>query len=64
MDYFVPTSGIGAGSMSQGDQVVAPEVRPVRTVTTAKREAGETTGLTGHVEAEKRWLWPFAFQAG
>jgi RND family efflux transporter MFP subunit len=31
---------------------IAPEVRPVRTVTAAKREAGETTVLTGHVEAE------------
>ena len=30
----------------------APEVRPVRTVVAAKREAGETTVLTGHVEAE------------
>src|SRR5258708_16938065 len=29
-----------------------PEVRPVRTVVAAKREAGETTVLTGHVEAE------------
>ncbi len=31
---------------------VAPEVRPVRTVTVAIREAGETTVLTGHIEAE------------
>ena len=31
---------------------IAPEVRPVRTVTVAIREAGETTVLTGHVEAE------------
>jgi len=30
----------------------APEVRPVRTVVAAKRQAGETTVLTGHVEAE------------
>jgi RND family efflux transporter MFP subunit len=33
-------------------EVVAPEVRPVRTVTVAKAETGETTVLTGHVEAE------------
>ena len=31
---------------------IAPEVRPVRTVTVAIREVGETTVLTGHVEAE------------
>ena len=30
----------------------APEERPVRTVVAAKREAGEITVLTGHVEAE------------
>jgi RND family efflux transporter MFP subunit len=33
-------------------KAIALEVRPVRTVTAAKREAGETTVLTGHVEAE------------
>lgn len=31
---------------------VIPEVRPVRTVIVAVRDAGETTVLTGHVEAE------------
>jgi membrane fusion protein, multidrug efflux system len=30
----------------------APEVRPVRTVTVVKREAGETVAFTGRVEAE------------
>jgi membrane fusion protein, multidrug efflux system len=33
-------------------EIVAPEARPVRTVTVGLREAGETTVLTGHVEAE------------
>jgi RND family efflux transporter MFP subunit len=33
-------------------ETVPPEARPVRTVTVAIRDAGETTVLTGHVEAE------------
>lgn len=33
-------------------KAIVDEVRPVRTVTVAIREAGETTVLTGHVEAE------------
>jgi membrane fusion protein, multidrug efflux system len=33
-------------------ETVIPEVRPVRTVTVAMRETGETTVLTGHIEAE------------
>lgn len=33
-------------------KVEAPEVRPVRTVTAARGEAGETVVLTGHVRAE------------
>jgi membrane fusion protein, multidrug efflux system len=33
-------------------KVEAPEIRPVRTVTAAKGEAGETVVLTGHVQAE------------
>src|SRR5262245_66693649 len=33
-------------------KVEAPEIRPVRTVTAAKGEAGETVVLTGHVQAQ------------
>jgi RND family efflux transporter MFP subunit len=33
-------------------KVEAPEIRPVRTVTAAKGEAGETVVLTGHIQAE------------
>ena len=33
-------------------KIEAPEIRPVRTVTAAKGEAGETVVLTGHVHAE------------
>jgi membrane fusion protein, multidrug efflux system len=33
-------------------KVEGPEIRPVRTVTAAKVEAGETVVLTGHVQAE------------
>lgn len=33
-------------------EAIAPELRPVRTVTVTIRDAGETTVLTGHVEAE------------
>jgi len=33
-------------------KVEAPEIRPVRTVTASKGEAGETVVLTGHVQAE------------
>lgn len=34
------------------EEVRAPEPRPVRTVTIAKREAGETVALTGRIAAE------------
>jgi RND family efflux transporter MFP subunit len=33
-------------------ETVAPEVRPVRTVTVAKRDVGETVTYTGRIEAE------------
>ena len=33
-------------------ETAAPEVRPVRTVTVAKREVGETVTFTGRIEAE------------
>ncbi len=33
-------------------KVEAPEIRPVRTVTATKGEAGETVVLTGHIQAE------------
>ncbi|HKM70508.1 MAG TPA: efflux RND transporter periplasmic adaptor subunit [Stellaceae bacterium] len=43
-------------------KVEAPEIRPVRTVTAAKGEVGETVVLTGHVQAENEPA--FAFRIG
>ena len=40
-------------------KVDAPEIRPVRTVTAAKGEAGETVVLTGHVQAEDEPAFAF-----
>lgn len=40
-------------------KVEAPEIRPVRTVTAAKGEAGETVVLTGHVQAEDEPAFAF-----
>jgi RND family efflux transporter MFP subunit len=39
-----------------------PEVRPVRTVTVVKRDAGETVAFTGRIEAENET--PLAFRIG
>jgi RND family efflux transporter MFP subunit len=43
-------------------RVEAPEIRPVRTVTAAKGEAGETVVLTGHIQADDEPS--FAFRIG
>src|SRR6516225_4361485 len=40
-------------------KVEAPEIRPVRTVTTARGKAGETVVLTGHVQAEDEPAFAF-----
>jgi RND family efflux transporter MFP subunit len=45
-------SALVLASCKPDTKVEAPEVRPVRTVTAARGEAGETVVLTGHVRAE------------
>jgi RND family efflux transporter MFP subunit len=46
-------------SCKPDSKVEAPEIRPVRTVTAAKGEAGETVVLTGHVQAEDEPAFAF-----
>jgi RND family efflux transporter MFP subunit len=48
---LVTTSLMFAGCQRQVE-ATAPEVRPVRTVTVAKRDVGETVTYTGRIEAE------------
>ncbi len=45
------TAALPSGCQRQ-EKVVAPEVRPVRTIVAEKGNAGETLTLTGHIEAE------------
>jgi len=44
--------GVVLASCKPDTKVAAPEVRPVRTVTATRGEAGETVVLTGHIQAE------------
>jgi RND family efflux transporter MFP subunit len=46
-------------SCKPDSKVDVPEIRPVRTVTAAKGEAGETVVLTGHVQAEDEPAFAF-----
>ena len=46
-------------SCKPDSKVESPEIRPVRTVTAAKGEAGETVVLTGHVQAENEPAFAF-----
>ena len=51
-----------AGVLASGkpdSKVDVPEIRPVRTVTAAKGQAGETVVLTGHVQAEDEPAFAF-----
>ena len=51
--WLVLTAAAGVLVSCKPDtKVEAPEIRPVRTVTTARGEAAETVVLTGHVQAE------------
>jgi RND family efflux transporter MFP subunit len=49
--FLLPAVLVLAGCHREAE-TAAPQARPVRTVTVAIRDAGETTVLTGHVEAE------------
>jgi membrane fusion protein, multidrug efflux system len=49
---LVPAVTLVLGSCKPDTKVEAPEVRPVRTMTASKGEAGETVVLTGHIQAE------------
>jgi multidrug efflux pump subunit AcrA (membrane-fusion protein) len=49
---LVPAVTLVLGSCKPDTKVEAPEVRPVRTMTASKGEAGETVVLTGHIRAE------------
>jgi len=51
--------GLVLASCKPDTKVEAPEIRPVRTVTAAKGEVGETVVLTGHVQAEDEPAFAF-----
>src|SRR5215472_15438797 len=58
--YLIMTLvGIVLTACKPDAKVEAPEIRPVRTVTAAKGEAGETVVLTGHVQAEDEPAFAF-----
>jgi RND family efflux transporter MFP subunit len=50
--FVLSTVAIVPVSCKPDVKVEAPELRPVRTVTAARGEAGETVVLTGHIQAE------------
>ena len=52
-------AGVVLASCKPDSKVETPEIRPVRTVTAAKGEAGETVVLTGHVQAENEPAFAF-----
>jgi len=51
--------GLVLASCKPDAKVEAPEIRPVRTITAAKGEVGETVVLTGHVQAEDEPAFAF-----
>jgi membrane fusion protein, multidrug efflux system len=55
----LPAVAIMLASCKPDTQAETPEIRPVRTVTAAKGEAGETVVLTGHVQAEDEPAFAF-----
>jgi RND family efflux transporter MFP subunit len=55
----LPAVAIMLASCKPDTNAEAPEIRPVRTVTAAKGEAGETVVLTGHVRAEDEPAFAF-----
>ena len=52
LSLIAPAALITLSACSPKKTAKAPEPRPVRTVTTARQNAGETVTLTGHVRAE------------
>jgi len=59
---LVPAVTLVLGSCRPDTKVEAPEIRPVRTVTASKGEAGELVVLTGHIQADDEPS--FAFRIG
>jgi RND family efflux transporter MFP subunit len=49
---LLPTVALALASCKPDVKADAPEVRPVRTVTAVRGEAGETVVLTGHIQAD------------
>src|SRR6516162_10253337 len=49
---FLPMVLVALSACHKEAEAVAPEVRPVRTITVARQAVGETVVLTGHIEAE------------
>jgi RND family efflux transporter MFP subunit len=49
---LLPAIALGLGSCGKDQKAEAPAPRPVRTVTAASQEAGETVVLTGHIQSE------------
>jgi RND family efflux transporter MFP subunit len=45
-------AAVGLAACDSAEEVRAPEPRPVRTITVAKREAGEAVALTGRIAAQ------------
>jgi RND family efflux transporter MFP subunit len=56
---LLPIIVLGLAACSPEKKAEAPEARPVRTVTAARREAGETVVLTGHIQAEDQAAMAF-----
>ncbi|MDQ0505378.1 efflux RND transporter periplasmic adaptor subunit [Xanthobacter agilis] len=50
---------LGLSACGEDKTEVAPEIRPVRTIVTTNRAAGEAFSLTGHVEAENEASYGF-----
>ncbi len=50
--WSLPVVALTIASCKPDTKAQTPEVRPVRTVTAMKGEAGETVVLTGHIQAE------------
>jgi RND family efflux transporter MFP subunit len=49
---LLPVLAVAVWSCKPDTKAEAPDVRPVRTVTVAMQEAGETVALTGHIQAQ------------
>jgi RND family efflux transporter MFP subunit len=57
--FFLPIAMALLTACQRETKADAPEIRPVRTVTVEKRDAGETVTLTGHIQAENETALAF-----